>query len=56
MPELVAALRAFKRQALHAERLEFAHPVSGETISVSAERPADMEALISELRRDSKQS
>ena len=30
-PELIEALRGFKRQALHAETLEFAHPVSGET-------------------------
>ena len=28
-PELVAALQAFKRQALHAERLELEHPVTG---------------------------
>ena len=52
-PQLVEALRAFKRQALHAERLEFEHPVSGKVISVSAERPADMEALVRALRADS---
>ncbi len=36
--ELIAVLRGFKRQALHAEVLEFAHPVSGEP--VRCERPA----------------
>ncbi|HZP67263.1 MAG TPA: 23S rRNA pseudouridine(1911/1915/1917) synthase RluD [Rudaea sp.] len=50
--ELADALRAFKRQALHAEKLEFAHPVSGKTISVTAERPADLEALLIALRAD----
>jgi 23S rRNA pseudouridine1911/1915/1917 synthase len=51
-PELTETLRGFRRQALHAEKLEFAHPASAETISVSAERPADMEALIAALRAD----
>ncbi len=50
--ELVAALHAFRRQALHAERLEFVHPVSGETVVVEAERPADMQALVDALRAD----
>jgi len=53
-PEFVAALRVFKRQALHAERLEFAHPKTGKTIAVEAERPADMEALLAALRADVK--
>ncbi|MDR3385463.1 MAG: 23S rRNA pseudouridine(1911/1915/1917) synthase RluD [Rudaea sp.] len=51
-PELTEALRGFRRQALHAEKLEFAHPADGRTISVSAERPADMEALVVALRAD----
>jgi 23S rRNA pseudouridine1911/1915/1917 synthase len=51
-PELVTALRAFKRQALHAEKLEFAHPVGGKLVSVSVERPADMESLVQALRDD----
>ncbi len=51
-PELTEALRGFRRQALHAERLEFAHPASGRTISVEMPRPADMQALIETLRRD----
>jgi len=52
-PELVAALHAFRRQALHAEKLEFTHPVDGRTISVSVERPADLELLVRALREDS---
>ena len=51
--ELVAALRGFRRQALHAEKLEFTHPVDGRTISVSVERPADLELLVRALRDDS---
>jgi 23S rRNA pseudouridine1911/1915/1917 synthase len=51
-PELTAALRGFRRQALHAERLSFEHPVSGEPLSFSAERPADQLALIEALRAD----
>jgi len=53
-PELVEALRGFRRQALHAERLEFLHPKSGKTIVVEAERPADMETLLTALRADMK--
>ncbi len=52
--ELVEALRGFRRQALHAEKLEFAHPVGGALVSVSVERPADMQALIAALRADTK--
>ena len=44
-PELVTALRGFRRQALHAERLAFVHPVSGEAMSFEAPRPDDMELL-----------
>lgn len=51
-PELVEALRGFRRQALHAEKLEFAHPRSGKSIAVEAERPADMEGLLAALRAD----
>ena len=51
--ELVDALRAFRRQALHAEKLEFAHPKTGKPVSVTAERPADLEQLVRTLREDS---
>ncbi|HEX6832088.1 MAG TPA: 23S rRNA pseudouridine(1911/1915/1917) synthase RluD [Rudaea sp.] len=51
-PELTEALRGFKRQALHAEKLEFEHPVSGQTVSVSAAAPPDMQQLMLALRED----
>jgi 23S rRNA pseudouridine1911/1915/1917 synthase len=50
--ELAATLRAFRRQALHAEKLSFVHPATGETVSFSAERPADLQLLIEALRAD----
>jgi 23S rRNA pseudouridine1911/1915/1917 synthase len=50
--ELVATLRGFKRQALHAETLEFAHPVTGEPVRCTAPVPADLKALIGVLRDD----
>jgi 23S rRNA pseudouridine1911/1915/1917 synthase len=51
-PELVAALRGFRRQALHAERLSFDHPATGDTMSFDAARPDDMNALIATMRDD----
>ena len=50
--DLVDALRAFPRQALHATRLELIHPVSGETLSWEASPPDDMQALLAVLRAD----
>ena len=50
--DLVAALRGFRRQALHAETLEFRHPISGEPVRVSAPVPADMLGLMAALRAD----
>ena len=35
-PALIAALDAFKRQALHAEKLEFTHPKSGKRVEYTA--------------------
>ncbi|MGE5167130.1 MAG: 23S rRNA pseudouridine(1911/1915/1917) synthase RluD [Deltaproteobacteria bacterium] len=54
-PELTDAMRGFRRQALHAETLEFAHPADGRTIRVEAELPHDMQVLIAALRADSKE-
>jgi len=54
-PRLAEALRGFHRQALHAERLEFAHPADGRTIAVEAEVPADMAALIAALREEARE-
>ena len=51
-PELVAALRGFKRQALHAARLAFDHPITGERIELAAPLPEDFSALLGALERD----
>jgi 23S rRNA pseudouridine1911/1915/1917 synthase len=50
--ELAAVLRGFKRQALHAETLEFAHPISGEPVRATAPVPADLKQLLDALRAD----
>jgi 23S rRNA pseudouridine1911/1915/1917 synthase len=50
--QLVTALRGFRRQALHARRLEFAHPASGEMLCLEAPPPADFELLLQTLRED----
>ena len=52
--ELAAALRGFRRQALHAETLEFAHPASGEPVRCTAPVPQDMLALMAALREDAR--
>ena len=51
-PELAGALRGFRRQALHAERLAFAHPVTGEALSFDAQPPRDFLGLLAALRAD----
>ena len=51
-PELTETLRTFKRQALHAERLAFRHPVGGHEVESHAPLPADLQALIATLRED----
>ena len=53
--KLAAALRGFKRQALHAETLEFAHPITGEPVRATAPVPADLLALLAALREDSRE-
>jgi len=55
-PELAAALRGFQRQALHAERLEFAHPTRGDTLRFEAPLPEDLAALVAVLRADAAQA
>lgn len=42
-----------KRQALHAFRLSFPHPRTGEVISLEVKLPEDMEKLIDILKKDS---
>ena len=51
---LVAALRGFRRQALHAETLEFVHPATGEKVRNSAPVPADLQYLLQALREDTR--
>lgn len=53
---LIDALRGFKRQALHAETLEFVHPISGEPVRATAPVPEDMRELLRALRDDAKQA
>ncbi len=44
------ALESLGRQALHAARLAFAHPASGEVMAFEAPPPPDLAALIAALR------
>ena len=46
------ALRRFRRQALHATRLSFAHPCSGQILEIEAPPPDDLAALLDVLRAD----
>ena len=39
----------FARQALHAARLGFIHPVTSETMSFESEMPEDMQVLFTQL-------
>lgn len=48
--EAVDAVVAFPRQALHAARLGFVHPLSGDEMRFEAELPTDMANLLSVLR------
>ena len=45
-PQLADALSAFSRQALHAWRLAFAHPVTGSRLDLRAPLPLDMQGLL----------
>ena len=50
--DLRAALRAFPRQALHAARLRFEHPVTGQPVECAAPLPSDLRDLLAALARD----
>lgn len=52
--ELLELLRQFRRQALHARRLGFAHPVTGAELEFEADIPADMQELTVQLRAHAK--
>ena len=43
---LISALRGFRHQALHAAKLEFVHPGSGEALSFEAPPPSDFQDLL----------
>lgn len=52
-PSLAAALAGFRRQALHAARLGFVHPVTGATLVFETPPPADFTTLCEALRNHS---
>jgi len=45
-PQLEQQLRLFKRQALHATRIDYVHPASGELQSWQCDLPNDMQDLV----------
>ncbi|MFO1321814.1 MAG: RluA family pseudouridine synthase [Burkholderiales bacterium] len=49
-PGLAEAVGKFSRQALHAHRLAFDHPATGERLEWSAAPPPDFEGLLDRLR------
>jgi 23S rRNA pseudouridine1911/1915/1917 synthase len=50
--ELRTALQQFRRQALHAQRLAFNHPVTGRHHTFEAPLPGDFQTLLAALRAD----
>ena len=50
---LRSALQGFQRQALHARRLGFTHPLTGEFMESEAPLPEDMQVLLDLLRQES---
>ena len=54
--ELIQILRRFKRQALHAARLGFVHPVSGERLEFDVAPPEDFQELLAVMRQDAKKA
>ena len=51
-PELEFQLRGFRRQALHARHLSFAHPHTGEAVSFESSIPPDLAELIRACQND----
>jgi 23S rRNA pseudouridine1911/1915/1917 synthase len=49
---LIEVLRGFRRQALHAKRLEFMHPIRQRPMRFSCPMPADMQRVIDALATD----
>lgn len=50
-PDVFNLLNVAERQMLHAHRMEFVHPVSGEIMSFTAPLPEDMSHLLNGLRQ-----
>jgi 23S rRNA pseudouridine1911/1915/1917 synthase len=48
--DTIESVRAFPRQALHAQRLGLVHPVTGQPMRWESPVPADIESLIAALR------
>ena len=51
---VIDMLRGFKRQALHATRLAFEHPSTGEVVELEAPPPEDFQSVLTVLRDDAK--
>lgn len=51
-PALIAALDAFRRQALHAAHLQLAHPTTGREMGWDSPLPQDMADLLAALQAD----
>lgn len=50
--ETAEKIKAFRRQALHAQRLSLAHPASGENMTWESPMPDDMQNLLKVLRNE----
>ncbi|WP_191600634.1 23S rRNA pseudouridine(1911/1915/1917) synthase RluD [Marinomonas algicola] len=55
-PELQEGIRLFRRQALHAKKLELTHPISGDFMEWEVDLPEDMQHLIELLKQDMEDS
>jgi 23S rRNA pseudouridine1911/1915/1917 synthase len=53
-PTVIAALGAFRRQALHAARLVLEHPTTGREVAFEAPLPGDLAALLAVLEDDAR--
>lgn len=53
--ELLKVLTTFPRQALHAVKLEFEHPVTGELMAWHSQLPEDIQGVLETLEADSGQ-
>ena len=53
--ELIATIRGFSRQALHARHLGFEHPVLGRAMRFESPVPRDIEGLVRALKADAEE-